>query len=65
MDASSEAPPADAAASLAKLPALRVAAAGISPGIRKYWPAATIGGLCIIIGIGVLWWSVSGKSPMN
>ena len=48
-----------------KFPALRSAARKMDAGMRKYWPIAAIGALCIIIGIGVLWWSISGKSRMD
>jgi HlyD family secretion protein len=65
MNLNSEASPADTAASLPKLPAQRIAAHKKDSGIRKYWPAATIGALCILMGVGVLWWSISGKSSMQ
>lgn len=65
MNVNSEASAGDAAASLVRSPSPRIATRKMSAGTRKYWPAATIGGLCIIIGIGVLWWLTSAKRPLD
>ena len=65
MNLSSDTSQAEAGHTILKFPASLIGARKIDLGRRKYWLAAAIAALCVLAGIGALWWSIGGKSPIR
>jgi HlyD family secretion protein len=64
MNLTSDKSQAEADSTLLKFPASPIAARKMDQGKQKYWFAA-IGALCVLAGVGALWWSIGGKSPIQ
>jgi HlyD family secretion protein len=65
MNLSSDSSQAQAGRTVLKSPASLIAARKMDPGRRKYWLAAAIGALCVLAGVGALWWGIGGKSAIQ
>ena len=65
MNLSSDTSQAEAGHAILKFPASLIGARKMDLGRRKYWLAAAIAALCVLAGVGALWWSIGGKSSIQ
>jgi len=65
MNLSSDTSQAEVGGTPLKFPASPIVARKTDHDRQKYWLAAAIGALCVLAGVGALWWSIGGKSPIQ